>query len=231
MQKFQVINHCPAYIRDKRQLHWLSCLRLGKAEFFLRPVEVLKAQVFDIRAAQSLTIRNQDDGIVPSAFRASPVDGLNQLSQFFMRPDGRDGSLLSGFYHGHLCRKVIRHDAFLVQKTEKGIQGTDILLYCFVGKTCQRPDISINRIQSDCCEIIHPLCGQVIHQIRRLLHIMLCSYPGIAFFSQKIWKRLRISTKNESFRRFSKGMRPVLRCLCCPLLPLLCSLRLADIPR
>ena len=57
-----------------------------------------------------------------------------------------------------------------------------MLLHCFVGKTCQCPDIGIYRIQSDCCEIIHPLCGQVIHQIRRLLHIMLCSYPGIAFF-------------------------------------------------
>ena len=100
--------------------------------------------------------------MVPSAFRTSPVDDSDQLFQFFMGPDGRDGSLFPGFYHGHFCRKVIRHDTFLVQETEKGTQGTDMLLYCFVGKACQCPDISINRIQSDCCEIIHPLCGQVI---------------------------------------------------------------------
>ena len=48
-----------------------------------------------------------------------------------------------------------------------------MLLHCFVGKTCQCPDIGIDRIQSDCCEIIHPLCGQIIHQVGRLLHIML----------------------------------------------------------
>ena len=57
-----------------------------------------------------------------------------------------------------------------------------MLLHCFVGKTCQCPDIGIDRIQSDCCEIIHPLCGQIIHQIRGLLHIMLRSHLGIAFF-------------------------------------------------
>ena len=72
---FQVIDHCPAHIRDKRQFYGLSCLRLGKAEFFLRPVEVFKAQVFDVCAAQPQTARNQNDGIVTSAFRASPVDG------------------------------------------------------------------------------------------------------------------------------------------------------------
>ncbi len=57
-----------------------------------------------------------------------------------------------------------------------------MLLHRFVGKTCQCPDIRINRIQSDFCEIIHPLCGQIIHQIRGLLHIMLRSHLGIAFF-------------------------------------------------
>ena len=69
---FQVIDHCPAHIRDKRQFHGLPCFGLGKTEFFLCPVEVFKEQVFDVCAAQPQTARNQDDGIVALAFRASP---------------------------------------------------------------------------------------------------------------------------------------------------------------
>ena len=179
---FQVIDHCPAHIRDKRQFHGLPCFRLGKTEFFLRPVKVFKAQVFNVRAAQTQAARDQDDGIVTSAFRTPPINGPDQLLQFFMGPDRGDGSLLPGFYHGHFCCKVILHDTFLVQETEKGTQGTDMLLHRFVGKTYQCPDISMNRIQGNCIEIIHSLCGQIIHQIRGLLHIMLRSHLGIAFF-------------------------------------------------
>ena len=126
--------------------------------------------------------------MVPSAFRTSPVDDSDQLFQFFMGPDGRDGSLFPGFYHGHFCRKVIRHDTFLVQETEKGTQGTDMLLYCFVGKACQCPDISINRIQSDCCEIIHPLCGQVIPllgiSVRKAV-----AFPSVYLFAGKSYAK------------------------------------------
>ena len=46
---------CSLHIRDKRQFHGLSCFGLGKADFFLRPVEVFKAQVLDICAAQPQT--------------------------------------------------------------------------------------------------------------------------------------------------------------------------------
>lgn len=84
---FQVIDHCPAHIRDKRQFHGLPCFRLGKTEFFLRPVKVFKAQVFNVRAAQTQAARDQDDGIVTSAFRTPPINGPDQLLQFFMGPD------------------------------------------------------------------------------------------------------------------------------------------------
>ena len=65
---FQVIDHCPAHIRDKRQFHGLPCFRLRvKQSFFSVQFKVFQSTGFNVRA-ETQAARDQDDGIVRLPF-------------------------------------------------------------------------------------------------------------------------------------------------------------------